>query len=136
MRLGIVAFIAVFLVGAKAPGTVQEYQSRLRTAADRLLESADVSYVFGGHTVGSPRACRECTTCLEEKAPGPKARLSSCPICEQCGIDCSHFTQRVFEDAGFSYPYLETKAMLSLPPQVLKRRYGLIAVEGDAGRAL
>lgn len=128
--------LATQLGGAKAPGSIAAYEERLRAAADRLLQSPDVSYVYGGHSVGSPRACQACTSCLQQKSPAPKSRLSHCPICAQCGIDCSHFTQRVYEDAGLPYPYLATAAMLSYPAAVLKKRYSLLAIEGGAERAI
>lgn len=103
-------------------------QRELRQAGDEMLETLDISYVYGGGKVGDLNTCNVCNTCLEQNQPAPKQRLKVCPTCSQCSLDCSHFTQMVYSRAGLAYPYLTTAQMLSLSAPELERKYGLIPV--------
>ena len=104
---------------------VQKRQQLLKEAS-RLLDEAQVSYVYGGHQLGDSSLCEACNRCLSEHHPAPSLRLKVCKVCESCSIDCSHFTALVFGNAGLPYPYLETNRMLSLPAAVLKERYQFV----------
>lgn len=120
-----------------AHGTTDPHAAKRRAlveTADSWLESADVSYVYGGHTVGTKADCTACQTCLADKDPAPKKRFSACPACQKCSLDCSHFLQTVFTQVGLPYPYIDTKTMLDLSADGLKKRYGLVVVsEGYGG---
>ncbi len=107
-------------------------RDKVVAAARNILEEAQVSYVYGGYKLGDWTECQSCNSCLENKKPAPKQRLLSCPICRQCSIDCSHFTQLVLTRAGLRMPYLTTKTMLQLSAQKLRKLYQLV----DLGRQI
>lgn len=104
-------------------------EQSLVDSASELLETANVSYAMGGHKLGDEQACSDCNDCLSRVEPKPRQRFSKCPVCVQCSLDCSHFTQLVFTRAGFPYPYLPTASMLDLSSEALARKYDLV----DAG---
>ncbi len=101
-------------------------------AANRLLDLSNLSYVYGGNTLGEAAECEACSRCLEEQTPAPKQRLVACPACKQCSLDCSHFTHLVFKMAGIPHPYLPTDLMIRLSRQALLERYQLL----DLGKAV
>jgi hypothetical protein len=106
------------LVLAKTPTEIME-------TASSLLELAQISYVYGGNQLGDSDVCNQCNRCLEEKAPEPKKRLTSCPVCSECSLDCSHFIELVYRLAGAPYPYIDTKLMIGLSADRLRRNYKL-----------
>lgn len=101
-------------------------QKEVLAVAGRLLDEAQVSYVYGGYQLGDAEACKTCNTCLEAAKPKPKERLVKCPVCKQCSLDCSHFTELVYREAGFPYPYIETASMLRASAETLRRNYHLV----------
>jgi hypothetical protein len=103
--------------------------------ADRLLEEAQVSYVYGGSQLGDPPACEACNSCLAKRQPAPGQRLARCPVCRSCSIDCSHFAALVFADAGLPFPYLDTAGMLAYSAAKLRSAYHLIDLGTDLSRA-
>lgn len=111
---------------AKPAGKLTDTQKTLLQVAASLLDEAQVSYVYGGYQVGDPDACGACNDCLVAKAPRPKERLAQCPVCRKCSLDCSHFTELVYRQAGLPYPYVATKGMLELDAAALRRSYGLV----------
>lgn len=137
MKWQVALFIAISLAvcpkAAKAGATLADKQTALRVAGDEMLENLDVSYVYGGSKVSDPGTCSLCNGCLESERPGPKERLTKCPTCANCSLDCSHFTQMVYGRAGLAYSYLTTAQMLSLSAPDLERRFGLVSV-GSSGR--
>jgi len=114
-------------------------QVKVVAEAQKLLESAEVSYVFGGYSLGDPGECKSCNECLEQKKPLPKARILECPICSSCSLDCSHFIQLVFNEAfregGLKTHYLTSADMLALNAATLKKRYKYIDLGRDVKRA-
>jgi hypothetical protein len=110
--------ILSFPVLAKTP-------AEILSTAESLLELAQISYVYGGSQLGDSDVCTQCNTCLEQKAPEPKKRLSSCPVCTGCSLDCSHFIELVYRLAGAPYPYVDTKLMINLSADRLRRNYKL-----------
>ncbi len=90
---------------------------------DQLLNTAlmhiayeSVPYVWGGNKIGSPEDCDECSQCITKyKKRGPSKRHLKCSACQRCGLDCSHFVQKVFKDAGMSFPYTSTRSFLQVP---------------------
>lgn len=108
---------------------LEQLQKKIRTASGKLMDTQEISYIYGGSLPGGVgRLCNECTTCLKLKKPKPKKRMISCPDCRFCGLDCSHFTKLVFEKAGLFAPYLTTHQMLSLKPTLLFQNYHLLPV--------
>lgn len=118
--LGNVALVVIFSssVLAKTPKEIME-------TAESLLELAQISYVYGGSQLGDSDVCTQCNSCLEEKAPEPKKRLTSCPVCSGCSLDCSHFIELVYRLAGSPYPYIDTKLMINLSSDRLRGNYKL-----------
>lgn len=111
-------------------------RDRVLQEADRLLEHGNISYVYGGRMVGHEGHCDSCTQCLDTKKPGPKERLSMCPICQFCSLDCSHFIALVYQRAGLKAPYLTTKQMLRKSTLELKKDYHWVDLGRDARRVL
>lgn len=103
--------------------------------ASRLLDEAEISYVYGGYQVGDGEACKSCNLCLTENKPVPAKRLKTCPACSSCSLDCSHFTELVYREAGLPYPYLDTALMLGLSSEKLRGSYGLLDLGRELGRA-
>jgi hypothetical protein len=97
----------------------------LATAAE-LLELAQISYVYGGSSMGDGDTCNQCNACLEAEKPAAKKRLVACPVCSGCSLDCSHFTELVYRLSGVPYPYLDTKLMIGLSAERLRKNYSLI----------
>ena len=120
---------------AKADPVAARRQTVLQVAS-KLLDEAQVSYVYGGHQLGDSASCEACNQCLTERRPAAAQRLKECAICRECSLDCSHFTSLVFGTAGLPYPYLETARMLSLSGASLQERYQLVDVGDEPRRAV
>ena len=130
-------FILVFFGVPTAPAaSLPDLQARIRAVGNQMLEHLEVSYVYGGSKVGDAGQCEKCNTCLEENQPAPKERFKVCGVCSQCSLDCSHFVQLVFANAGLRFPYLTSQQMLDLDQNTLRRRYHLLAVPEHPGKLL
>lgn len=132
----ITRILTLLTLSMAAPAGATESSSeplprRLIGVASRILDEAQISYVYGGYQVGDDDTCKQCNACLDAKSPAPKQRLKLCPVCSSCSLDCSHFTAMVFKEAGAPYPYLDTATMLSLSGDSLLRRYGLVDLGTD-----
>jgi hypothetical protein len=126
MRSSICLCVAsVALVVTLSSPILAKTPSEIMDTAESLLELAQISYVYGGSQLGDSDVCTQCNTCLEEKSPEPKRRLSACPVCSGCSLDCSHFIELVYRLAGAPYPYIDTKLMISLSADRLRRSYKL-----------
>ncbi|SME97344.1 NlpC/P60 family protein [Pseudobacteriovorax antillogorgiicola] len=117
-------------------GTKLPLRQSVLEEADRILNLANVSYVYGGKQLGHSSHCDACTSCLSEKVPQKNRRLEVCPVCRSCSLDCSHFVSLVFTQAGLRAPYLTTSQMRDLPTDTLRRRYGWVNLGNRASRAL
>lgn len=124
------AFLFLITAGgpvfAKTKSKLSDAQKTLLKVAANLLDEGQVSYVYGGYQLGDSQDCAQCNTCLEAKSPAPRQRLVACPACQRCSLDCSHFTELVFRQAGYPYPYLATNGMLNFQADTLRRKYGLL----------
>lgn len=129
---GIFATVSQPLWALEDGSSLRPLASRILAVADHLLEEAQVSYVYGGSKLGDGAACQQCNTCLEKKNPRPSLRLRVCPPCADCSLDCSHFTELVFNKAGAPYPYLPTASMLELSSEALRQRYQLLDLGSNA----
>lgn len=98
---------------------------KVLATAEQLLELAQISYVYGGSRLGDGERCNTCNVCLETNNPEPEKRLQSCPVCADCSLDCSHFIELVYRLAGTPYPYIDTKLMIALSADRLRRNYQL-----------
>jgi len=108
----------------------------IASIAREILNSVPISYVYGGSKLGSEAACEACNNCLAKFQPDAKERFSSCPVCLDCSLDCSHFTELVYRSAGLKYPYITTTQMLDLPTQKLLHQHNLRDVGLDPSRFL
>ncbi len=127
---------AMFGMLGSAFGTVLPKREQVVKKAADLLENWSVSYVYGGSRLGDPEHCNACNTCLELKKSGPKERLSDCPVCAKCSLDCSHYTFEVFKQAGLNSTYLTTALMNTLSSRELAERYSLIDIGTSLSRAM
>lgn len=131
-----IALWVAFALGLTSPTSwAKEAGARHRKAvlssARNILENYDITYVYGGNALESQAACEACNTCLEKLKPGKNARLTACPSCRSCSLDCSHFTHLVYTNAGLETSYIPTQLMLELGPEALKRRFNLVDVGRD-----
>ena len=67
-----------------------EKSVKLIGTAEYYLNHSEISYVWGGNTVGGKKACEACSRCLNDKKPAKTKKLAACPSCQKCGLDCSH----------------------------------------------
>lgn len=121
---------------ASAQAVVLPKRDQVVKKAGDLLDHWSVSYVYGGSKLGDPEHCQACNACLERMKSGPKERLTDCPVCNQCSLDCSHYTYEVFKQAGLNATYLSTALMNSLSPQELAGRYQLLDIGSSLTRAM
>ncbi|MEZ4743508.1 MAG: hypothetical protein R3B45_13870 [Bdellovibrionota bacterium] len=119
-----------------SPTSLIYKQQRIIKSAIDIMESQEISYVYGGYQLGSDRECESCNVCLEKKQPKAKERLSDCPQCQKCSIDCSHFVQLAYLRAGFKMPYLDTDTMLKSSKKRLLHSYNLIEIGNNPANAL
>lgn len=124
-------FKTLWLISAIAVSTQlsANTQEKVLATAGQLLELAQISYVYGGSRLGDGEKCNTCNVCLETNNPDPKKRLVACPVCADCSLDCSHFIELVYRLAGAPYPYLDTKLMIALTGDRLRRNYNLEDLE-------
>ena len=132
-----IMFLLIYLSpGFALGGELSSLQAKIRTAGDDMLETLEVSYVYGGAKVGDTKTCDQCNSCLEDRRPAPKQRFLECPTCGSCSLDCSHFTQMVFTKAGLAFPYITTGQMLDLAPDALAKKYHLRQVGTTVGHII
>jgi hypothetical protein len=122
----LITFIAALLLGSPESIANPVLSKKIISIADELLETANLSYGYGGYRVGSMGQCDQCNKCLSSKLPRPKKQLVTCPDCKLCSLDCSHFLHWVFRTAGIKYRYLTTKTMLNSSRGDLAKNFDLI----------
>lgn len=127
---------ALFLGSTGKSSDLSNYQDKLRAAGVDMLENLEVSYVYGGATLGDDKTCIACNECLEKLLPAPKLRFKQCPVCAHCSLDCSHFTQMVFARAGLSFPYITTSEILAMDPALLEKKYQLISLGNNVAQII
>ncbi len=133
--------LAIMLAALSAPAwaetteAIKSRQKEVLTNANAILERGDISYTLGGNQLGNNTQCNACNKCLEKNHPQPSERLSQCPACQTCSMDCSHFITKVFQDSGLTTAYLTTALMRDLPPLKLKDNYNYIDMGRDLTRA-
>ncbi len=110
----------------------EDLRSELVSTAERFGARNYIPYVWGGKKIADTATCLECRTCIASaKVRTGKASAKSCSACKQCGVDCSHFVNLVFKEAGLPYPYISTQKMKVLSRARLRRNHLL-----DLGRNL
>lgn len=104
---------------------------RLMASVDQLQTKSYVPYVFGGNAIGSPSACQACSECIMARklpATSSSARSVHCGACRSCGIDCSNFVNRVFDNADMGYQFADTSTLRGVEDMNLESRFGFINV--------
>lgn len=97
--------------------------------AQRYADREEIPYVWGGGSVTeSKQACLACRRCIKVSGTPLKQRRQRCKPCRKCGLDCSHFVQRVYGEVGLDYPYAATSILNKLTPGRLKRRLKLVTL--------
>jgi hypothetical protein len=128
----LIGTFALGLFFLPATGQGNELQEKVLENARTMLDQYQISYVYGGAGEPDEASCNSCFLCLKEKSPEKTAIVKTCPDCNRCGLDCSHFVHLVFRMSGIEYPYLPTATMLDLDPKYLQKQYNFI----DLGRNL
>lgn len=101
-------------------------QDRLIRVADSYARLKYVPYIWGGGQVGSKKNCLACRKCVRSKKIALKNRLSACKPCQRCGIDCSHFVNMVYREAGLPYNYASTWELTHQSSEGLLDIYDLV----------
>lgn len=117
--------------GEKVRDAATQKRQLLLDVAKRYSTMAGVPYVWGGDEVGDANTCKACRACLATKRQGARAAKTVCAPCRACGVDCSHFVNRIFAEAGLPFPYLSTARLRSMRRGLLKANNLL-----DVGRDL
>jgi hypothetical protein len=118
--------------GAGAGEVGESVRWRLQDAMERYRSLTYVPYVWGGDKIGTPSECRQCRSCIESRRHlRVERRLKACSACQSCGIDCSHFVNRVYRDAGLPYSYLTTRDFQRSSARKLREKFGLVDVGRD-----
>lgn len=108
--------------------------SRLRLVIEDLGRKTYVPYVWGGSGLGSVKECVACTRCAAERglpAGSDSGRALFCPACRKCGIDCSNFVSRIFQDAELRYKFATTSELIRMPRGRLLFEYQLMERSRD-----
>src|SRR4051812_3223569 len=109
-------YLLILIAAARGEAVTTPLPKRqeVLTQARGILENWSISYVMGGNKLGDVKNCEACNQCLAVKKPSKDFRLSACPTCSSCSLDCSHFTYEVFKLAGLKATYLTTSTMNDL----------------------
>jgi hypothetical protein len=115
---------------------MSEESAALMSVARSYRGKTYIPYVWGGDHVGDQATCQACRACVEGKGRlKVERRARACTACRQCGVDCSHFVNRLYKEAGLPYPYLSTSKLKRLSASTLHKRYGLVDLGRDLSRA-
>lgn len=117
------------LIGAK---TLPPAEERLMAAVRHFTDLSYVPYVFGGKSIGSPKTCQACAACVTKNQIGPgskQARMTKCPACRACGIDCSSLVSKIFAKARIPYRFAATNELNTASYDELLSAYDLVAFE-------
>lgn len=110
--------------------------SRILAAVAKYKDLGFVPYVWGGNQIGTKAECQACRACIAgKKRLKVERRLKACSACQKCGIDCSHFSNRVYADAGLKYPYASTSDLTRMAPARLSAELGLVDMGRDIALA-
>lgn len=107
-------------------------RAMLLSVADDFARSTYIPYVWGGNKIGAESECQACRTCLlKQRKRSVQKRHRGCSACQQCGLDCSHFVNRIYRDAGMAFPYASTAVLKRSSPETIRSKYGLVYVGKD-----
>ena len=128
--LSVLYFVGRGLPSKGAQEGLNHLQKKILWHANELLNYSSITYVMGGQAIGSSVDCSACVSCLQVKKPAGKShtKVIKCPVCKNCSLDCSHFTQIVYQRSGLHIGYLTTKQMLGMSERDLALRYKLFVV--------
>lgn len=111
----------------------QNAREMLMSVAVQNAQYTSVPYIWGGNNIGDQSSCDQCRECLYAKRHMRVAgRVKACQVCNECGVDCSHFVNNLHRDAGLDFPYLDTSKMRRSPRSTLLEKYNLV----DVGKSI
>jgi hypothetical protein len=128
--------LSAHLLSGEGHATPLPKRQEVLKQARSLLDNWSISYVMGGNKLGDVEDCEACNRCLGAKHPTADNRLSACPTCASCSLDCSHFVHEVFKLSGLPSNYLTTHLMNNLGQDSLLKSYQLIDIGNRSQRAL
>lgn len=107
-------------------------RAELLSVAETYGKATYVPYIWGGDAIGSADTCNACRACVASKKKlRVDRRRAACSACKSCGVDCTHFLNRVYREAGMGFPYAATRALQRATPAQLKAKYHLVNVGND-----
>jgi cell wall-associated NlpC family hydrolase len=123
--------VEALALGDRGLGGQTVAQRAIVNAALKLAYFGRVPYLFGGKAVGGIEACDACRNCQEKSQQIDGGATKTCHACLQCGLDCSHFVERVFTDAKLKFRYADTVALFEMDSD--QRSGDLALLELDTG---
>jgi len=122
---------------SRAPRAAQTmyFQDRLLTLADYYMNMTYVPYIWGGGSIGDKDVCLACRSCVLQNKVPLQRRLQSCSACRRCGMDCSHFVYRLYQEAGLNYAYASSWELSRQNGKGLLKHYNLIDIGRDLALA-
>lgn len=112
------------------------FRDRLLEIAEKYSKLAYVPYIWGGGRVGTRSKCLECRKCVRKNKVSLKNRWNSCNACRSCGIDCSHFVNKVYRESGLKYSYASTWELSRQTHKGLLKHYDFIDIGDDVNQAM
>lgn len=107
-----------------------DLRQRLVDEALRLAYFGRIPYALGGNAVGSLSVCDQCRACLDAQVGRTSAQqLSSCKACSSCGLDCSHFVERAFLNAGLRFRYADTATLFELDDTLRESQHHFVRLD-------
>jgi len=121
--------------GHPAAADALDLQGKLIYLAEKYAEMTHVPYVWGGGKIGDIATCNECRECASKKGVGLRSRMKACKACRSCGMDCSHFVNLMYNEAGLVYPYASSLELIRQSHRGLEEHYNLVNVGADLALA-
>jgi cell wall-associated NlpC family hydrolase len=114
----------------------EAWRGQILQVAERYGGKSFIPYVWGGDAVAEADVCLECRSCVMGKRRlSVYKRKAACPACRACGMDCSHFVNRIYREAGLPFPYASTRALTRSSAADLRKTYGLVDLGRDVRTA-
>lgn len=108
---------------------IHNIQKSIISTAEYLMDEWEISYVYGGNKLENPALCKKCSLCLaKKKSMVSRKSRHFCPICSACSLDCTHFIQLVYRNAGLNMRYIDTRTMLKSSEKSLLKKFLLVTI--------
>jgi hypothetical protein len=117
--------------GASSAAQSVFFQDKLIALAKYYAGLVHVPYIWGGGRIGSVTQCEDCRLCVQKNSIPLTDRLDRCTACRQCGMDCSHFVYKMYQDAGLDYNYASSRELSRQTPSGLLKHYNMVDIGND-----